>query len=49
MWNDRACVISRWPSLEAAKDFWNSQEYQEVLKPLRDNTGLYEVGLFESS
>lgn len=49
MWKDRACVISRWPSLEAAKEFWNSREYQEVLKPLRDNTGLYEVGLFESS
>lgn len=49
MWNDRACVISRWPSLEAAKEFWNSSEYQEVLKPLRANTGLYEVGLFESS
>ena len=49
MWNNRACVISRWPSLEAARDFWNSSEYQEVLKPLRANTGLYEVGLFESS
>lgn len=49
MWSQRACVISRWPSLEAAKDFWNSKEYQEVLKPLRANTGLYDVGLFEAS
>ena len=49
MWNDRACVISRWPSPEAARKFWNSEEYQEVLKPLRANTGLYDVGLFESN
>lgn len=48
MWNGRACVVSRWPSLEAAREFWNSKEYQEVLKPLRAGTGLYDVGLFES-
>ena len=49
MWKQRPCVISRWPSLEAAKAFWNSEEYQEELKPLRANTGLYDVGLFEGS
>ncbi len=47
MWNQRPCVISRWPSLEAARAFWNSEEYQQALKPLRANTGLYDVGLFE--
>ena len=49
MWTQRACVISKWPSLEVAREFWNSKEYQEVLKPLRANTGLYDVGLFESN
>lgn len=49
MWGRRPCVISRWPSLEAAKAFWNSEEYQEVLKPLRADTGLYDVGLFEGT
>ncbi len=49
MWSSRPCVVSRWPSLEAAKAFWNSQEYQEVLKPLRADTGLYDVGLFEGT
>lgn len=49
MWSERPCVISRWPSLQAAREFWNSEEYQDVLKPLRANTGLYDVGLFEST
>lgn len=49
MWSKRPCVISRWPSLEAAKAFWNSEEYQQALKPLRADTGLYDVGLFEGT
>ncbi len=49
IWSQRPCVISRWPSLEAAKAFWNSEEYQQALKPLRADTGLYDVGLFEGT
>jgi uncharacterized protein (DUF1330 family) len=25
-------VISKWPSVEAAKEFWNSPEYAEIKK-----------------
>ncbi|MCB2106508.1 MAG: DUF1330 domain-containing protein [Rhodobacteraceae bacterium] len=39
-------VVSKWPSLEKAKEFWNSEEYQKKIKPLRANTGIYDIGLF---
>lgn len=39
-------VVSRWPSLERAKEFWNSEEYQKKVKPLREASGIYDIGLF---
>ena len=44
----RVMVVSQWPSEEAARDFWQSDEYQREIKPLRDNTGVYDVGIFSS-
>jgi uncharacterized protein (DUF1330 family) len=46
-WLDRSVVLlSVWPSLEAATDFWHSPEY-ERLKPLRaGGISLYDVALF---
>jgi uncharacterized protein (DUF1330 family) len=41
-----AVVVSRWPSLERAKEFWNSEEYQKKVKPLREASGIYDIGLF---
>ena len=48
IFNDRVMVISKWPSVEAAQSYWNSKEYQEI-KPLRDNTGIYDVAIFEEA
>ena len=42
----RAMVISKWPSLEKAKEFWNSEEYQKNVKPLRDGAGVFDIGLY---
>ena len=47
LFNDRVVVISKWPSVEAAQAFWNSSEYQSEIKPFRDNTGIYDVAIFE--
>lgn len=46
-WLDRSVVLlSVWPSLKAATDFWYSPEY-ERLKPLRaGGISLYDVALF---
>ncbi|WND03494.1 DUF1330 domain-containing protein [Temperatibacter marinus] len=39
-------VISKWPSFEAAKDFWHSPEYNEV-KKLRAGNSTVRVRLVE--
>ncbi|MSO97587.1 MAG: DUF1330 domain-containing protein [Rhodospirillaceae bacterium] len=41
----RSVIISKWPSIEKAKEFWNSDDYKNV-KPLRDGSGIYDIGLF---
>jgi uncharacterized protein (DUF1330 family) len=38
-------IVSEWPSIEAAKEFYNSPDYQSI-KGLRDNTGIYDIGVF---
>jgi uncharacterized protein (DUF1330 family) len=49
IFDDRVLVISKWPSLDVAQSYWNSSEYQEKIKPLRDNTGIYDVAIFEEA
>lgn len=41
-----AVVVSKWPSMEKAKEFWNSEEYRTKVKPLREGSGIYDIGLF---
>ena len=44
IWPDRQrLVISRWPDIETANAFWNSEEYQTEVKPLRDGLGILNV------
>lgn len=46
-WLDETkCVISRWPSMDAARAFWNSDEYAEVRK-LRLGKATVRVRLME--
>jgi uncharacterized protein (DUF1330 family) len=45
----RAVVVTKWPSLEKAKEFWNSEEYQTRIKPLREGTGVYDIGFFNEA
>ncbi|MBL8630742.1 MAG: DUF1330 domain-containing protein [Rhodospirillaceae bacterium] len=44
----RSVIISKWPSLEKAKEFWNSDEYQTI-KKLRDGAGVFDVGIFNEA
>lgn len=46
-WGTTRIVISEWPSMQAAKDFWNSPEYQAAIK-LREGTGTFRVTLLET-
>lgn len=43
----RAVVVSKWPSLEKVKEFWNSEEYQKNIKPLREGAGVFDIGLYK--
>lgn len=43
-WGKTKVVLHRWPSMEAARRFWQSDEYQEA-KRLRDGTGQFRVML----
>lgn len=44
--DDRKIVVSEWPSMEAAQQFWNSPEYQE-LKDIRAGAAEIDVHLVE--
>ncbi len=46
-WGNTRLVISRWPSVEAAQEFWDSDEYAEVRK-LREDTGEFRVMVIEA-
>jgi uncharacterized protein (DUF1330 family) len=39
-------VLTAFPSMQSATDFWYSDAYQKNTKPLREGTGLYDVALF---
>lgn len=42
----RTVIVSRFPSVDAARAFYESPEYAQ-LKPLRAGTGIYDIGLFQ--
>lgn len=41
-------VISKWPCRETGIEFWNSDAYQNEVKPLRKDAGYYDVGMFNA-
>ena len=44
--DNRKIVVSEWPSMDAAREFWNSPEYTE-LKKLREGAAEIDVHLVE--
>jgi uncharacterized protein (DUF1330 family) len=45
-YGDTRVVVSEWPSLDAARAFWNDPEYREAVK-LREGTGEFRILLME--
>ena len=43
-WGDFLLLVSEWPSIEVARDFWNSPEYRKV-RELRVGAGEVHVML----
>ena len=44
--DNRKIVVSEWPSMQVAKDFWDSEEYQS-LKAVREGAAEIDVFLVE--
>lgn len=44
--DDRVIVVSEWPSMEAARTFWDSEQYTELRK-VREGTAEISVYLTE--
>ncbi len=45
----KAIVLSRFPSMEQLNAFYNSDEYQKNVKPLRAGTGIYDIAAYEGT
>ena len=45
-WGDFFLLVSKFPSLDSARDFWNSDAYQEIRR-LREGAGEVHVMLAE--
>ena len=43
---NQGLVIAKFPSLEHARAFWNSDDYQNRIKPLRLGAGTFNVSVF---
>ena len=42
----QSILVSKWPSVEKAREFWNSEEYQEA-KKLREGVGQFNIFLIK--
>jgi uncharacterized protein (DUF1330 family) len=40
-----AVIVTKWPSVEACRNFYNSPDYQAI-KALREGSGIYDIGLY---
>nr|WP_197501413.1 DUF1330 domain-containing protein [Hyphomonas sp. Mor2] len=47
-WQSDGFVVESYPCREAFEAMWYSDEYQNEIKPLREGSGVYTIGLFDS-
>lgn len=45
-WGDTKIVLHKWPDMQSARNFWNSDEYSEA-KKIRAGTGTFRVMLVD--
>ncbi len=44
----KSVVILEFPDLTTLEGYVKGEEYQKTVKPLRQGTGIYDIGIFES-
>ena len=49
LFNGKAMIITEFPSLDDYYKFFNDEEYQGEVVPLREGTGNYEFAVYESA
>ena len=48
LYQGRVLIVAEFPSVENINAFWDSDEYQKDCKPLREGSGVYDIGVFEA-
>lgn len=44
----KVVVMLEFPSMENLRAFYDSDDYQKGCRPLREGTGIYDIGFYES-
>ena len=45
---NKVVILLEFPSMESLNAFYTSDAYQKECKPLREGTGIYDIGFFEA-
>lgn len=48
MFQKKVVIVAEFPSVDNIRAFWESDEYQKDCKPLREGSGIYDIGVFEA-
>ncbi len=47
LFDGKSVIVSKFPDMDALKAFYESDKYQKEIKPLRENSGIYDLAMFE--
>jgi uncharacterized protein (DUF1330 family) len=49
LFKSRSAIVLRFPDMASLRAFYQGEEYQQKLKPLREGTGNYEIAIWEGA
>lgn len=48
LYQKKVLIVAEFPAVANIEAFWHSDEYQKHCKPLREGSGIYDIGVFEA-
>jgi uncharacterized protein (DUF1330 family) len=48
LYQKKVLIVAEFPGVEEIHAFYNSDAYQKDCKPLREGSGIYDIGVFEA-
>ena len=48
LYQKKVVIVAEFPSIDNINAFWESDAYQKDCKPLREGSGIYDIGVFEA-